>query len=480
MILPERSRFLELAGPGKVVPLYRELPADLETPLSLYLKLRSDGPSFLFESVEKGQNRGRFSFLGRAPGSFFRSEPGSKEDPFKLLQEKMSGLQAVNLPELPSFWGGAVGFFGYDVVRRLEPLGEGPQDDLQLPDALFIQSRQSVLFDHAQQKMFLVVAVETGDDLEADFEQGTRELERLIDQIQKPLDYRPPSPPASTSNGSSERFNRTRENFQEAVVKAQEYIRAGDIFQIVLSQRCQRTTWTDHISIYRALRITNPSPYMFLLDFNDFQLIGSSPEMLVKLENGTAETHPIAGTRRRGQSPEEDEHLSQDLLDDPKERAEHIMLVDLGRNDLGRVCRYGSVKVPQFMEVELFSHVIHLVSRVEGELRSELSGFDLTRACFPAGTVSGAPKVRAMQLLDELEPTRRGPYAGAVGYFSYWGATDTCIAIRTLVKKGDELYLQAGAGIVADSVPESEYDETLAKLAALRRAVDLAETELCS
>lgn len=479
MILPERSRFLELAGPGKVVPLYRELPADLETPLSLYLKLRAEGPSFLFESVEKGQNRGRFSFLGRAPGSYFESKPGAAEDPFTLLQQKMSGLQAVNLPELPSFWGGAVGFFGYDVVRRLEPLGEGPADDLELPDALFIQSRESVLFDHAQQKMFVVVAVETTEDSEADFERGRQDLERFIDQLRQPLAYRPPSPPSHPPNGG-DRFNRTREDYMAAVVQAQEHIKAGDIFQIVLSQRCQRTTWTDHISIYRALRITNPSPYMFLLDFNQFQLIGSSPEMLVKLENGTAETHPIAGTRRRGEDAEQDEHLSKDLLEDPKERAEHIMLVDLGRNDLGRVCRYGSVTVPQFMEVELFSHVIHLVSKVQGELRPELSGFDLTRACFPAGTVSGAPKVRAMQLLDELEPTRRGPYAGAVGYFSYWGATDTCIAIRTLVKKGDELYLQAGAGIVADSVPESEYDETLAKLAALRRAVDLAETELCS
>ena len=459
--------------------LYRELPADLETPLSLYLKLRGSGPSFLFESVEKGESTGRFSFLGRAPGRFFEVQDGQPGDPFKALQDKMAPYQAVNLEGLPSFWGGAVGFFGYDVIRRIENIGEQPADELGLPDALFIQSRHSVLFDHVRQKMFVVVAVETTGDAEADYSAGCKELEDLIGSLQKPLDYRPPSSP-TTPAPKRESFNRSREDYEAAVDRAKEHIRAGDIFQIVISQRCQRQTWTDHISIYRALRITNPSPYMFLLDFEDFQLVGSSPEMLVKLENGMAETHPIAGTRRRGKNSEEDRELSEDLLADPKERAEHVMLVDLGRNDLGRVCRYGSVTVPRFMEVEMFSHVIHLVSKVEGELQPELSGFDLTRACFPAGTVSGAPKIRAMELLDELEPTKRGPYSGAVGYFSYWGATDTCIAIRTLIKKGENLYIQAGAGIVADSVPAKEYEETLAKLAALRGAVDLAEEELCS
>ncbi len=478
MIAPTQSEFEALAGPGKIVPVYRELPADLETPLSAYLKIRDDGPSFLFESVERGEATGRYSFLGTAPETLIRVE-GEEDGPdsFERIRAQMEKFEAVNLPGLPSFWGGAVGLLGYDAIRRVEKLGEAPADDIQLPEALFVQSRSSVVFDHVLQKMFVVVAVATGDDPASDYRRGCQQLEELVAKLQRPLSYQPPVAP---SNGytRSESFNRTQEDFQAAVETAKGHIRAGDIFQIVLSQRYQRSTWTDHVTIYRALRILNPSPYMFLLDLEDFQLVGSSPEMLVKLEDDLAQTRPIAGTRPRGQDELQDQALAQELLADPKERAEHVMLVDLGRNDLGRVCRFGTVEVPQFMEVERYSHVMHLVSKVHGRLREDLTGFDLARACFPAGTVSGAPKIRAMELIDELEPTRRGPYAGAVGYFSYWGSVDTCITIRTLIKKGDQLYLQAGAGIVADSDPEAEYHETLAKLEALRKAVDLAEGEL--
>lgn len=479
MTLPEFEAFQQIWGPRKIIPVYRELPADLETPLSIYLKLRDQGPSFLLESVERGETTGRYSFLGTAPDTFLRIDDGQQleQDAFMTLQSKMQSLEAVNLEELPSFWGGAVGYLGYETIRRVEPIGPGQADDLGLPEALFIQSRHSVLFDHVRQKMYLVVAVETGESAEADYQDACAQLDRLVERIKRPLDYRPPEPPTNGQTGE-EGFNRTREDYMQAVEAAKEHIRAGDIFQIVLSQRFHRQTWTDAITIYRALRILNPSPYMFLLDFEEFQLIGSSPELLVKLENGQAETHPIAGTRPRGETPEADLMLEQELLADPKERAEHVMLVDLGRNDLGRVCQFGSVRVPQFMEVERYSHVMHLVSRVQGTLRPDVTGFELNRACFPAGTVSGAPKIRAMQLIDELEPTRRGPYAGAVGYFSYWGATDTCITIRTLLKKGEQVYIQAGAGIVADSDPATEYQETLNKLAALRRAVELAEGEL--
>ncbi|MGE0490614.1 MAG: anthranilate synthase component I [Vulcanimicrobiota bacterium] len=478
MNLPTLEDFRGLAGPGRVIPLYRELPADLETPLSVYLKLRSDKPSFLFESVERGEETGRYSFLGTAPETLLRVEAGQEgEDSFELIRSAIARFEAVNLPGLPSFWGGAVGYLGYDAVRKVETIGQAPPDDVGLPEALFVQCRHSVAFDHVLQKMFVVVAIETSTDAEADYARGCAELEGLVRRLQRALDYQPPGGP---SNGyqPEEAFNRTEADYMQAVEQAKEYIRAGDIFQLVLSQRYRRATWTDAVSIYRALRILNPSPYMFLLDLGEFQLVGSSPEMLVKLEGDLAETRPIAGTRPRGKSEQEDAALAQDLLADPKERAEHVMLVDLGRNDLGRVCRYGTVEVPHFMEVERYSHVMHLVSKVYGRLREGLTGIDLARACFPAGTVSGAPKIRAMQLIDELEPTRRGPYAGAVGYFSYWGAVDTCITIRTLVMKDGYVYLQAGAGIVADSDPAAEYRETLAKLAALRQAVELAEGDL--
>lgn len=493
MISPSLAQFKELAAQGNVVPVYQELPADLETPLSVFLKLRSQGPSFLLESVEKGESVGRYSFLGTAPTPLLKvvgeqvhyaDEEGKPQvaalgdkDPLAWLQELMGRYRAVQVPGLPLFWGGAVGYLGYDLVRRFEPVGPGRPADVELPEVCMLLSRQSVLFDHVAQKMLLVLAVPASGDLERAYADACQELTELAGRVRRPLQYSPPEAPAQPED-KDERFNRTREDYEAAVLSAKEHIAAGDIFQVVLSQRYSRRTWTDTVTLYRALRLLNPSPYMVLLDLEDFQLIGSSPEMLVKLEGQVAECRPIAGTRRRSNDPAADAALEKDLLADPKERAEHVMLVDLGRNDLGRVCRYGSVEVPQFMQVERYSHVMHLVSSVRGDLREGATGFDLVRAAFPAGTVSGAPKIRAMQIIDELEPTRRGPYAGCAGYFSFWGTLDTCITIRTMVKVGDRVYLQAGAGLVADSDPAAEYDETLAKLAALRQAIEVAESEL--
>ncbi len=472
MIHPTPELFAELSQQGFVVPVYRELPADLETPLSVFLKLRRAGqPAFLLESVEKGKSVGRYSFLGTDLSLLLRMEKCDQGDPLEQLRSKMAEYKASPLPGLYGFWGGAVGFLGYDAIRRFEPVGEGQADDLGLPEALFYLCRQSVLFDHLAQRMYAVVAVSPGGS----YEEAVRELEDLGRRLKEPLAFVPRNAPVPDPD---EHENQTREEYMHGVERIREHIAAGDIFQAVLSRRLDRRTSADPVNLYRALRILNPSPYMFFLDFVDYQLVGSSPEALVKLNGQEAETHPIAGTRPRGRDGEHDRALEEELLADPKERAEHVMLVDLGRNDLGRVCRYGSVHVPQFMEVERFSHVMHIVSRVKGELRDDLDGYDLVKAAFPAGTVSGAPKIRAMQILDQLEPTRRGVYAGAVGYFGFWGNLDTCIAIRTLLFRGDRVYLQAGAGIVADSDPATEYQETVAKLEALKRALEMAEGDM--
>jgi len=490
VMIPSLKTYCELADQQPVVPCWYELPADLETPLSVFLKLRQPGPAYLLESVERGEVVGRYSILGTSPRPLLRAQGDHLEihdplldevrrqsrgdqDVLSCLQDLMRPLQHNTLSQLPSFWGGAVGYLSYDCIRQWEHLGAGPPDDLNLPEAHFLLSGEGVVFDHVRQRMVLYVATYPGADRQASYEAARAALERMRQRLRQPLD--PPKAPLATSP-PQERFNRSREDYEAAVRKAQDYIAQGEIFQIVLSQRLDRTTHCDAISLYRALRLKNPSPYMVFLDFGDYQLIGASPEMLVRLEGNKATNRPIAGTRPRGHDSRQDEQLQKELLADPKERAEHIMLVDLGRNDLGRVSRFGSVEVPQFMQVELFSHVMHIVSRVESELAPERDGFDLLRSAFPAGTVSGAPKVRAMQILDELEPTRRGIYAGAVGVLSFTGDVNTCIGIRTMVKCGDTLHLQAGAGIVADSQPEREYQETLDKLAGLRAAVELAES----
>ena len=479
---PCLDEYLAAAAAQPVVPCWCELPADLETPLSVFLKLRQQGPAYLLESVERGEVVGRYSILGTSPTPLLRChhgqvehaggvEPRGDRDALEWLRYLMAPMNQVKAQGLPSFWGGAVGYLSYDAIRQWQPLGDGPPDDLDLPEAQFLLSREGVVFDHARQRMFLYVATYPGRGAQGEYDNAQVRLQEMRQRLSQPLE--PPLAPAKLPGQES--FNRTQADFEAAVVRAQEAIAQGEVFQMVLSQRLHRTTSCDAVSLYRALRLCNPSPYMVLLDFGDYQLIGASPEMLVRLEGQRATTRPIAGTRPRGKDERADEALEVELLADPKERAEHVMLVDLGRNDLGRVSRFGSVEVPQFMQVERFSHVMHIVSRVESELSEGKDGYDLIRSAFPAGTVSGAPKLRAMQLLDEMEPTRRGIYAGAVGMFSFSGDVNTCITIRTMLKRGNDLYLQAGAGIVADSEPEKEYQETLAKLAGLRSAVEMAE-----
>lgn len=489
-MFPSREQYLEQASRYPVVPCWVELPADLETPLSVFLKLRQEGPAFLLESVERGEVVGRYSILGTAPlpllrcqgeeveywsGGELRRESRGSLDALTWLKKLMQPLQQPDSQGLPSFWGGAVGYLSYDIIRQWERLPDAPPDDLNLPEANFLISHEGVVFDHVRQRMFLYVATYPSDgEPEALYDSAASRLQAMSERMARPL-AAPERPPGLTRS-EPPMSNRTQADFEQAVRRAQDAISEGEIFQVVLSQRLERSTGCDAISLYRALRLNNPSPYMVFLDFGDYQLIGASPEMLVRLQDGRATTRPIAGTRRRSTDLREDEALAEELLADPKERAEHVMLVDLGRNDLGRVSRYGSVEIPQFMAVEKFSFVMHLVSRVESDLAAGKDGFDLLRAAFPAGTVSGAPKLRAMELIDEMEPTRRGPYAGAVGMFSFSGDVNTCITIRTMLKKGDRLYMQAGAGIVADSDPTREYEETLAKLAGLERAVEMAES----
>ena len=479
-----------------LVPVFRELPADLETPVSVFLKLAKTPPCFLLESVERGEQLGRYSFIGTNPylvvqtsqdeGTIHHKQQVSKvalgippkgPDPLHLVQSLLAQHRVAEVPGLPRFFGGAVGYLSYDVVRFLERLPDCPEDELQLPDSIFLFTDTLVIFDHVQHKMKLVSNVPGGVDNAVAYQEAEGKIEAMLGALNGSLSSKPQIHlPGSTKDTPPLTSNFTPSQFADMVKAAKEYILGGDAFQIVISQRLRRQTWAEPFSIYRALRMLNPSPYMFYLDFGNFQLIGSSPEMLVKLEEGQAETRPIAGTRPRGRSDAEDEAIIATLLADPKERAEHTMLVDLGRNDIGRVSHCGSVRVPLYMGIEKYSHVIHIVSSVLGELKKEYNAFDLLRACFPAGTVSGAPKVRSMEIIAELEGTKRGPYAGAIGYFGFSGNMDTCITIRTIVMIGDTVYLQGGAGIVADSDPMREYEETLHKIQVLEDAVCLAES----
>ena len=470
--------------------IHRELHADLETPTSLYLKLRGNGPSFLLESVEGGEQIARYSFIGVSPrakyitranqvtitsGETVRTvvlDPGT--DPTRFLEAEMQRFHAQPVPGLPRFVGGMVGYLGYEAVRHFEPKLAPLMAPSHLPDAIHLLTDTIVAFDHARRSLFVIAHVIDGDEATA---------KRKLDEIEAVLRAPLPITAPKTTRPSETRSNMTREDYEKMVRTAKEYISAGDIFQVVLSQRFSRKTTAEPFDIYRAVRRLNPSPYMFFFDFGDVDgaplyLVGASPEMLVRLEEGQASVRPIAGTRPRGADPKADEALAADLLADPKERAEHVMLVDLGRNDIGRVCQYGTVKVPEFFIIERYSHVMHIVSHVEGKLRPELSAFDLVRAGFPAGTVSGAPKVRAMEIIAELEPDARGPYAGMVGYFGFDGAMDTCIAIRTLISHGKTVSVQAGAGIVADSDPATEYQETINKAKAMMKAMEAAEANI--
>ena len=489
-LYPSFPDFQRLADGATLVPVYAELLFDTETAVSAYRKLARPPFGFLLESVVGGETWARYTFLGTEPRAAWRlvgnrvdrwspttgwAEGEPSADPLGELGERLLAHRPATVPELPRFWGGAVGFFGYDVIRLVERLPDSPPAVLDLPDALFIQTGAVLAIDNLFGRAKIIVPVETAGADEAElrrrYEAAGEEIATLVERLRG---GDPPRPLTLTPVESDPPFESrtTRAEYEEKVRRIQEYIRAGDAFQVVLSQRLSMRLDADPFDLYRALRAVNPSPYLFFLDLDGFQLVGSSPEVLVRVEEGKVVVRPIAGTRRRGGSPEEDVALAEDLRADPKECAEHLMLVDLGRNDVGRVARYGSVRVPEQMIIEKYSHVLHMVSTVEGELRDGLSVIDVFRGTFPAGTVSGAPKVRAMEIIDELEPVRRGPYAGAVGYVAHGGqAMDLAIAIRTVVAEGGYAHVQAGAGIVADSVPASEYEETLNKARALLRAV---------
>jgi anthranilate synthase component I len=481
---------MEKIATPTLIPVVRELPADLETTISVYLKLAGRGPSFLLESVTGGEQVARYSFVGTDLRQGFVLQDGiwtahtphdvttlprsTGQSPLEVLRTQLSDSQPETLSGLPRLIGGLVGYLGFEAVQYFEPtLPLEPHADF--PEAIFLQADTVIAFDHAYDKL-LIIATAHGED---EIPVAEARLDEIETRLAQPLVE--PNGHYSETQATELQSNLTPAEFHLAVEAAKDHIAAGDIFQVVLSQRLSRETSARPFDIYRALRRINPSPYMFFFDFAElggadpFYLIGASPEMHVRLEEGIAALRPIAGTRPRGQTPAEDDALAGDLLADPKERAEHVMLVDLGRNDLGRVCEYGSVHVPEQMIVERYSHVMHIVSHVEGQIRPELDAFDLLAATFPAGTVSGAPKVRAMEIIHELEGQPRGPYAGAVGYISYDGSSDTCIAIRTLVMQGQTVSVQSGAGIVADSVPETEYQETMNKAKALFAAVDLAE-----
>jgi anthranilate synthase component 1 len=494
-IRPPLDEMLSLAVQGNLLPIYRELPADLDTPVSVYLKLAGHGASFLLESVAGGEQVSRYSFIGVEPNATIRFDDRrvtrrsngdlsqfvlpADRDPLHVLQAELDRFTPIALPDLPRFVGGLVGYLGYDTIRFFEPKLDRPEADRvpNLPDALFMLADTLVAFDHARDRLLIIANAHLDGDPVAAYDEAAARIDRIADRLSAPIPLTASRSPAQSIPLES---NFTPAEFEAIVRQAKEHIAAGDIFQVVLSQRLSRCTSAQPFDIYRALRRLNPSPYMFFFDFGEiegqsYHVIGASPEMLVRLEGRRATVRPIAGTRPRGQSPAKDLRLEQELLADPKERAEHVMLVDLGRNDLGRVCDYGSVSVPDLFTVERYSHVMHIVSQVEGDLRDGLTAFDLLRATFPAGTVSGAPKVRAMEIIRDLEGLRRGLYAGAVGYFSYDGAMDTCIAIRTLQMHGSVVDVQAGAGIVADSDPAAEYQETLNKARALAVAIDRAE-----
>jgi len=489
MVTPALDEYLSLAREGRTAPLRRRIPADLETPVSAYLKLAGLGAVFLLESVEQGIQVGRYSFIGLHPrlelsrtgGVDTTVRDGRREDapvdpaaPFARLEAALDAARRHATGDLPGPLGAAVGYLGWEMVAHFERLGLPTEGDLGLPDARLLFPSALVVFDHVKSEIEAAVLPDTdARSGEEGYRAALAQLDAILDALRSPLPAG--ATPAAAACLEPASSNTTPEQFMQAVDRAREYILAGDAFQVVLSQRLSGRTAADPFTVYRALRILNPSPYLFFLDFGDMQLVGSSPESLVTLHDDRAQVVPIAGTRPRGDSPAADQALEQELLASEKERAEHLMLVDLGRNDLGRVCRPGTIRPVSFQQVERYSHVMHLVSRVEGQLRDDATRWDLVRSVFPAGTLSGAPKIRAMEIIGELEGQRRGPYGGAVGYFAPGGDLDLCIAIRTLIFKGDRWFAQAGAGIVADSDPAAEYQETLHKLAAVTRAVTVAE-----
>ncbi|MCH8950185.1 MAG: anthranilate synthase component I [Chloroflexi bacterium] len=470
-----------LAAQGNIAPLYREVPADLETPVSAFLKIARGRHSFLLESVEGGERLARYSFIGTEPYRVLRNGPHAARneepgDPLALVEQELSRFRPAPVAGLPRFHGGAVGYLSYETIRHFEPrVPEAECDPLGLPDAIFLFTDTLLVFDHLQHVIKVVSHVRLDGDIDAAYRQAVWRIEELVGRLAKPLAALPYRTGDSATPPGEVTSNMSREEYAQKVERIKEYIVAGDCIQVVLSQRFSRPTTAHPFEIYRALRTINPSPYMFYLELGDAQVVGASPEMLVRVEDGHIDYHPIAGTRPRGRDEAEDAALEEELRRDEKERAEHIMLVDLGRNDVGRVSQPGTVKVTQLMDVERYSHVMHLVSHVTGRLRDDMSSYDALRASFPAGTVSGAPKVRAMEIIAELERDRRGVYAGAAGYFDLSGNLDTAITLRTMVVKDGVAHVQAGGGIVYDSEPESEYRETENKARALLRAIEQAE-----
>ncbi len=468
----------ELAGVHNLIPLSVSFIEDCETPVSAFLKLRAlapGEPAFLLESADQGQRVGRWSFIGFRPRAVLRWSLADGGDPYALAAAHVARFDQAPMRDAPPFTGGAVGFFGYDLVRAVEPLGDPPPDPLGLPDMALMLSDALVVFDHLMHTVTIIANadLQAEPDIERAYTEAARTIAQVRDVLAGPVPRGEPVAPGGRAVPAFE-SNMPRERFEAMVARIVEYIYAGDAFQVVPSQRWSAKVPIEAFSIYRGLRAVNPSPYMYFLDFGDFQVAGASPEPLLTVNGRRVSTKPIAGTRPRGETPEQDRRIEAELLADEKELAEHVMLVDLGRNDLGRVCEYGSVTVDELMEVELYSHVMHIVSSVSGTLREEVGAMDALRSVLPAGTLSGAPKVRAMQIIDELEPVKRGGYGGAIGYLSYAGDLDTAIHIRTVVVKDGEAHVQAGGGTVADAKPDYEYRESAAKAQAAMRAIALA------
>ncbi len=491
MMYPAFDEFSRLAAQGNLIPVYCEIMADMDTPVTAFRKIDNGQHAFLLESIEGGEKWARYSFLGANPALIFRSKGRQVEvlrgnqvscheadDPTVLLREILAAYQPVEVAGLPRFVGGAVGYLGYDMIRHFEHLPSEKPDTIGAWDSYFMLTDTLLIFDTVKHKIQVVATAHLDGSvtLETAYQDAVSRIEALVQRLRLPLNQTSQTVPAQGTVGFSS--NCTQADYEAAVTRVKEYVRAGDVIQVVLSQRMSGDLTVDPFDVYRVLRTLNPSPYMFFLRCGDTVVTGASPEVMVRKEGTRVELRPIAGTRPRGATPEEDERLAEELMQDPKERAEHVMLVDLGRNDLGRVCRTGSVEVSELMVVERYSHVMHIVSNVRGELEGERDAFDLVRATFPAGTLSGAPKIRAMEIIDELEPLRRGIYGGAVGYVSYSGNMDLCIAIRTLVVKDGKVHLQAGAGLVADSDPTTEWQETVNKAMAVRRAIEIAEKGL--
>ena len=500
MYKPTLSEVEDLADQGNLIPIYRELPADLDTPVSIYLKLQDEGSGFLLESITGGEAVSRYSFIGVRPKAILSAKDNQvymgsggygqtiplKDglDPLSILKRELAAHQPITLPGLPRFSGGAAGFLGYDAVRRFERLPDDTKDDLNVPEAAFMLADTLVVYDHAWQRILVIANADLSQgDIHTAYRRAMARIDEVVARLSAPV---PDLPSHNSDDDYPTDFscNVTQAEHEDRVRRAKEYIAAGDIFQVVPSLRLSKKTPAHPFAIYRQLRRINPSPYMVFMRFPGglgtppLHIIAASPEMHARLEGRTAELRPIAGTRWRGKNAEEDEALAQELLADEKERAEHVMLVDLGRNDMGRVCEYGSVYVKEMMIVERYSHVMHIVSDVQGQLQNQHDALDLLRATFPAGTVSGAPKVRAMEIIEELEGTKRGLYAGVIGYVGYDGTMDTCITLRTIVMTGDTVHIQAGGGVVADSDPTYEYNECMNKARAMSLAVKAAESEL--